>query len=75
MQISNDHNLKIVDMTAGCGGNLISFVLHFKNVTGIELNKERYNMLKHNIKQYKHSCNINLINDDCLNHILYRFHV
>ena len=60
-------------MTAGCGGNLISFVL-FKNVTGIELNK-RYNMLKHNIKQYKHSCNINLINDDCLNHILDKYDI
>jgi predicted RNA methylase len=69
IHIANDTNVKIIDMTAGCGGNLISFMLYFKNVTGIEIDKDRYDMLEHNIKQYKHNCNINLINDDCLNQI------
>ena len=69
LQIANDINVKIIDMTAGCGGNLISFMLNFKNVTGVELDSDRYDMLKHNVNQYKHNCNINLINDDCLNQI------
>lgn len=69
LQIANDINIKIIDMTAGCGGNLISFVLNFKHVTGVELDSNRYDMLKHNVNQYKHNCNINLINDDCLNQI------
>ena len=39
-------------MNAGCGGNLISFMLHFNNVTGIELNNERFKMLENNIQEY-----------------------
>ena len=69
LKIVNDKNIKIIDMTAGCGGNLISFMLHFKYVTGVEIDKNRYNMLKHNIQQYNHNCKINVINDDCLNQI------
>lgn len=69
LKITNNNNIKIVDMNAGCGGNLISFMLHFNNVTGIELNNERFKMLENNINQYEHNCNIKLINDDCLNYI------
>ena len=59
----------IVDMTAGCGGNVISFIHHFNNVTGIEINKNRFNILENNLNQYKLKGNLNLINDDCMNHL------
>jgi predicted RNA methylase len=60
-------NSKIIDLTAGCGGNLISFGKYFNNVTGIELCIERFNILKNNIKSYEY--NINIINDDCVNYL------
>lgn len=60
-------NNNIIDLTAGCGGNLISFGKYFNNVTGIELNEQRFNILKNNIKVY--NLNIDLINDDCINYI------
>jgi hypothetical protein len=37
-------------MTAGCGGNMISFIKHFKFVVGIEYDKERYKILKENLE-------------------------
>ena len=58
----DDH---ILDATAGCGGNLISFSKYFKNITGIELNTKRFEYLENNIKFYTDE-KINLINDDCL---------
>ena len=57
----------IVDLTAGCGGNLISFGKYFNNVTGIEIDKNRFNILQNNINVY--NLNINLINDDCINYL------
>ena len=61
-------NLNILDMTAGCGGNMISFLKYFKHVTGIEINKERYDMLKNNLNKYNYT-NYSLLNDDCINYI------
>lgn len=58
---------KIIDLTAGCGGNLLSFGKYFDNVTGIENNKNRYNILKSNISCYDY--NINIINDDCFKYL------
>lgn len=60
------NNLNILDGTGGLGGNTISFSKYFKNVTSIELNKERFEMLKNNINNYNLK-NITLKNDDSIN--------
>jgi 16S rRNA G966 N2-methylase RsmD len=54
-------NLNILDGTGGLGGNTISFSKYFKNVTSIELNKNRYEMLKNNLDVYKIK-NVTIIN-------------
>lgn len=65
----NKMNLTIMDCTGGLGGNTISFCKYFKNVTTIEINKERYKMLKNNIKLYGYS-NIKLINKNSIDYLL-----
>ena len=55
----------IYDMTAGIGGNTISFCKHFKNVIGVELDEARFNILKNNLQNYSFD-NYNLINDDAI---------
>jgi len=45
-------NLNILDGTGGLGGNTISFAKYFKNVTSIELNINRFEMLKNNLNVY-----------------------
>jgi hypothetical protein len=64
-----NNNIKIYDGTGGLGGNTISFSKYFKNVTVVEINKERYNMLINNINQYKLS-NVKIINDDSVDFLL-----
>lgn len=59
-------DLNILDMTSGCGGNMISFLKYFKNVTGIEINKDRYEILKNNLNKYNYY-NYSILNDDCIN--------
>ena len=61
--------IKILDMTAGCGGNMISFILHSYNVTGIEINKDRYNILKNSLLKYKDDSHYTIICDDCIKYI------
>lgn len=61
-------NINILDGTAGIGGNIISFAKYFNNVCGIELNKERFDILENNIKIFKLN-NVTLINDDCNNYL------
>ena len=46
--IENYKNLAIIDATACVGGNLFSFARHYDKVLGVEINKERYEMLCHN---------------------------
>ena len=43
-------DINIMDATAGIGGNSISFGSNFSNVISIELNSERFGMLKENIE-------------------------
>jgi 16S rRNA G966 N2-methylase RsmD len=62
------YDSKIVDATAGIGGNTISFANYFKNVTAIEIQRSRFDILSNNINYYKIN-NIELINDSCLNHL------
>lgn len=69
-----DHNAFIIDTTSGCGGNLISFSKYFTNVTGVEIDKNRYNILINNLECYNNS-KIQFIQDDCLNVIKNNFDV
>lgn len=62
----NKENVTITDMTAGVGGDTISFSKKFKFVNAIELDKLRSQYLENNAKIYECN-NINIINDDCLN--------
>ena len=64
----NISNLSIIDCTAGIGGNTFSFSKYFKNVTSIELDKNRFEMLKNNVLIYKLK-NIKLINTNCIDYI------
>ena len=59
---------KILDGTAGLGGNIFSFSKHFKNVTAIEIDYNRYLMLQYNIKAYNLN-NVNVYNGDCINYL------
>ena len=45
-------NIKILDGTAGIGGNSISFGHYFTNVISIEKNIERYNYLVENLNSF-----------------------
>jgi 16S rRNA G966 N2-methylase RsmD len=65
-------NKKILDGTAGLGGNTISFANHFEQVVSIELNPERYNLLKNNVNIYNLS-NVVLINDSSVNYLKNNF--
>ena len=55
----------ITDATAGCGGDTISFAKKFKRVTAIEINSERTEYLKSNIKTYGLH-NVKVICGDCM---------
>jgi len=56
---------KIIDATAGIGGNTISFAKHFPNVISIEIDNLRFDILKHNIGIYELN-NVQFINGSCL---------
>jgi 16S rRNA G966 N2-methylase RsmD len=66
---NNKENLKILDGTGGLGGNTISFSKFFTNVTSIEINKNRCEMLKNNTDLYKLN-NIKIVNDDSIKFLL-----
>jgi 16S rRNA G966 N2-methylase RsmD len=57
------NNSSIVDVTAGVGGDTITFCSRFKNVTSIEIDQTRFECLKNNINEYKY-INVNIINGD-----------
>ena len=61
--LNNDY--KILDMTAGCGGNMISFCEHFKYAVGVENNITRYTILEKNMLSYNYT-NYKLICGDSL---------
>jgi 16S rRNA G966 N2-methylase RsmD len=44
--------IKILDATAGVGGNSISFGQYFENVISIEIDKSRYDLLCENLSNY-----------------------
>ncbi|QKE50293.1 methyltransferase [Faustovirus] len=55
--------LTITDATANCGGSVLGFATAFKHVNAVEIDKETFTVLSHNIKIYGHE-NITLINAD-----------
>lgn len=57
----NIEDTLIIDGTTSLGGNLISFLEHFKYIIGIELNNIRFNKLINILKEKK---KINLIKKD-----------
>ena len=61
-------DIKIMDGTGGAGGNSIAFGLIFSDVTTIELNKDRFQLLSYNIKELFKLEN-KLINDSFYEHI------
>ena len=65
IEILGTNNIHIVDLTAGCGGNMISFIKYFNKVSGIEINKNRYDILKVNLSKYAFN-NYELINTNSL---------
>jgi predicted RNA methylase len=50
-KLTND-SVRILDMTAGCGGNTISFCKYFNDIIAIEYDKNRFNILKNNLYCY-----------------------
>ncbi len=59
----------ITDMTAGVGGNVIAFSKQFQYVNAIEIESQRYDQLKHNIKQYEIQ-NVNVYNGNSLDYVI-----
>jgi 16S rRNA G966 N2-methylase RsmD len=64
----NYSNISILDGTGGLGGNTISFSKYFKNITSIELNKERCNMLENNVKLFNLS-NVSVVNTNSVKYM------
>ena len=55
----------IIDTTAGVGGDTITFSFYFNSVVSIEINSQRFEMLKNNINEYKIK-NALLVNGDSI---------
>ena len=68
IEILGSNELNILDMTAGCGGNMISFIKYFTHTTGIEINETRYKILENNMKLYNKT-NYNIILGNSIDYI------
>ena len=69
LQLFNDtSNLTIMDGTGGIGGNSISFCKFFKEVTTLEIDNDRCEILKNNINLYEYK-NIKILNEDSINYL------
>ena len=62
-------NIKIMDATAGIGGNLLSFSKYFGSVYGIELDKDRFDILSNNIDIYNFQ-NIKIFQGNCMEYLV-----
>jgi hypothetical protein len=52
LDITGTKHLDVTDLTGNVGGDTILFALNFDRVDSIEINKENFDALKHNIKEY-----------------------
>ena len=59
----------IYDMTAGIGGNSISFCKYFKKVISSEIDQKRFDILKNNMNTYNFD-NYKIYNDDSISLLL-----
>jgi predicted RNA methylase len=64
-----DNSANVLDGTACVGGNTISFAKYFNRVTAVEMDSERFNMLKHNVKDVLDLKNVTLKNADIVSTI------
>lgn len=62
----NPQKVKIIDYTAGVGGNVLSFSKFFNKVYAVEIHKKRYEYLKNNIDLYECK-NVLCVNDSSIN--------
>lgn len=67
LKLSNELNLSknIIDLNAGLGGNLLSFANFFDKVGGVEIDDNRFKILKNNLENYNYD-NIEIYHDDCI---------
>jgi len=63
LDITGTPNLELTDLTGNVGGDTILFALNFDRVDSIELSKENFDALKHNVREYKLK-NVSLYNGD-----------
>jgi 16S rRNA G966 N2-methylase RsmD len=66
MKYKNINNIKIIDGTAGIGGNTISFAKYFSEVFAVEINDVHYKVLQNNLEALN-IINVHLYLDNFLN--------
>jgi tRNA/tmRNA/rRNA uracil-C5-methylase (TrmA/RlmC/RlmD family) len=65
-KLNNNNINKIIDITAGVGGNVLSFSKYFNHVYAVEIDRLRSSYLENNCKLY--NCNnVTIINEDSYN--------
>jgi predicted RNA methylase len=67
-RIKKENKYSIMDATASCGGNTLSFATLFNKVTAIELIPETCEMLKTNVKLYDFN-NVEIVCGDCIDNL------
>lgn len=53
LDIVKTPHLTVTDLTGNVGGDTILFALNFEHVDSIEITKENFDALKHNVREYK----------------------
>ena len=61
---NSERNIVITDATACVGGNVLSFCKYGFEVNAVEIDKQRFEMLKNNVIEYNFK--VNMINEDYL---------
>jgi len=53
LDVTGTSELSVTDLTGNVGGDTILFALNFDHVDSIEISKENFDVLKHNVREYK----------------------
>lgn len=53
LDVTGTTELTVTDLTGNVGGDTILFALNFDHVDSIEISKENFDVLKHNVREYK----------------------